>query len=261
MKKPANSSANKKIGWRALLLFAIAFIVTLIVTAPATLVAKIAEGSSNGQFVLANAAGSVWQGSATPAIRQRSGSLLALENLHWDIDFLPLFTGKIIVQFKWDNVAQAQPMEATVSMGKIEFRNALIPLQAVLIGELMPMLQPAQLSGQLQIRSEQVTFSKLGINGNALAEWVNAGSVLSTVNPLGSYSINLAGAGERLDMTLVTTSGALLLEGNGSFTRDQGLKFQVTARAAADSKGRLDELLNNLGPESAPGVHSLNLMR
>jgi len=53
----------------------------------------------------------------------------------------------------------------------------------------------------------------------------------------------------------------LLLEGKGSFTRNQGLKFQATARAAAESKGSLDELLNNFGPESAPGVHAINLMR
>lgn len=261
MKKPGTGSALKKIGWRAFALFACAFITTLIVVAPATLLAKIAEGSSNGQLVLANAAGTLWHGSATPAIRQRAGRLLVTERLHWDIALLPLFSGKIVTRFQWDNVVQAQPMEATVSFGQIEFRNALIPMQAVIIGELMPMLQPAQLSGQLLIRSDQVTFSKSGINGNAVAEWVNAGSVLSAVNPLGSYSINLAGAGERVGLTLVTTSGALLLEGSGSFTRDQGLKFQATARAAADSKGRLDELLNNLGPESAPGVHSLKLMR
>jgi len=255
------SGALKKIGWPALLLFTISFVVTLIVTAPATLLGKIVESSSNGQFVLANAAGSVWQGTATPAIRQRAGTLLVLEKLQWDIALLPLVTGKIVVQIQWDNVLQAQPMVATVSYGQIEFRNALIPMQAKIIGELMPMLQPVQLSGQIHIRSEQLMFSKLGINGNAIAEWVNAGSVLSSVNPLGSYNINLAGAGEKLDITLVTASGALLLEGNGSFTREQGLKFQTTARASADSKGSLDELLNNLGPESAPGVHSLNLMR
>ena len=261
MRKSSNSSPINKIGWRALLLFAGAFVATLLVTAPATLLAAIVERSSSGQFVLANAAGTVWHGRAAPAIRQRAGTLLVLEKLSWDIALLPLFSGKIVARFQWDNEVQGQPMEVTVSYGQIEFRNALIPLQAVIIGELMPMLQPAQLSGQLQIRSEQLTFSKAGISGNAFAQWANAGSVLSTVNPLGSYSINLAGAGERLDITLGTISGTLLLEGSGSFTREQGLKFQATARAAADSKGSINELLNNLGPESAPGVHSLSLMR
>lgn len=251
----------KKIGWRASVLFAIAFIITLIVTAPATLLARMVEAGSNGQFVLANAGGTVWHGSATPAIRQRTGNFVALEKLHWDIDWLPLFTGKIITRLRWENVEQALPMVATFSFSQIELRNAILPLQAAILGELTPMLQPVQLSGKMQIKSDLFTFSKSGINGNAIADWTNAGSVLSTVNPLGSYRINLAGAGERLDVTLITTSGALLLEGKGSFTRNQGLKFQATARATAESKGRLDELLNNFGPESAPGVHAINLMR
>jgi len=251
----------KKIGWRALVLFAIAFFITLIVTAPATLLGRMVEVGSNGQFALANASGTVWQGSATPVIRQRAGSLLALEKLHWDIAWLPLFTGKIITRLRWDNVEQALPMVATVSLTQIELRNAILPLQAALLGELTPMLQPVQLSGKMQIKSDLFTFSKSGISGNAIADWTNAGSVLSSVNPLGSYRINLAGAGEKLDVTLITTSGVLLLEGKGSFTRNQGLKFQATARAAAESKGSLDELLNNFGPESAPGVHAINLMR
>jgi len=251
----------KKIGWRAFALFALAFVVMLVVTAPATLLAKVAEGASGGRFILANATGTVWQGGARPAIRQRSGSLLAMEQLRWDVALLPLFTGKIIIRLDWDNVAQAQPMVATISFKQIEVRNAVIPLQAAALGELSPVLQPVQLSGQMQIRSEQFTFSSQGLNGIAVADWLNAGSAMSSVNPLGNYRINLAGAGEKLEVSLVTLSGALLLEGKGGFMPEQGLRFQLTARAAADSKGKLDELINNFGPESAPGVHTLNLMR
>ena len=251
----------KKIGWRAFALFVIAFTVTLLVTAPATLLAGMVEAESNGQFVLANATGTLWRGNATPAIRQRSGSLLALESLHWEIDFWSLFTGRLRTHLRWDNVQQGQPMVATISFNQVELRNVVIPLQAAILGELAPLLQPVQLSGQMQIKSDQFTLSKSGINGSAVAEWLNAGSVLSAVNPLGSYRINLTGAGERLDASLTTISGPLLLEGKGGFSRNQGLKFQATARAEENSKGSLDELLNNFGPESAPGVHTLNLMR
>ena len=251
----------KKIGWRIYTVFALAFIVTLIGIAPATLVARMVERGSDGQFVLANARGTVWAGSAAPAIRQRAGSLIAVEGLHWDIAFLPLFTGKMSIKFRWDNVEQGQPMLATISLSQIEFRNVVLPLDAGILGELSPMLKPVQLSGQMQIKSELFTLSRQGITGSAVADWTNAGSVLSQVNPLGSYRINLTGAGERLEVALVTTSGVLQLAGTGSFTHTQGLKFNGTARAAADSKGVLDELLRNFGPESAPGVHSLSLMR
>lgn len=251
----------KKIGWRVWTLFVGAFLVTLIVTAPATLLARMVEGNSGGQLVLANAMGTVWQGNATPAIRQRTGGLLALEKLHWDIAILPLFAGKISIEFRWDNVEQLQPMVVTASFSRIELKNAVLPLHAGFLGEILPLLQPVQLSGKMLIKSEQFTFSRQGMSGSAVADWTHAGSVLSSVNPLGSYRINLAGSGERLDVSLHTTSGVLLLEGVGSFTSGRGLTFQGTARASAASKGSIDELLSNFGPESAPGVHSLNLMR
>lgn len=260
MNTSLETGAVKKIGWRVMLLFAAAFFATLLVTAPATLLAKVVASASNGQLILANASGSVWHGSATPALRQRSGSFLALEKLHWDMELLPVLTGKLSSQFRWDNV-QGKPMLVTASFGQVEVRNLLLPLYAGILGELVPLLQPIQLSGQMQIRSEQFVFSKQGMQGNAVAEWSNAGSVLSTVKPLGNYRISLAGSGEKLDIVLATTSGVLQLEGQGSFTMNQGARFQGTARASADSKGSIDELLSNFGPESSPGVHSLNLMR
>lgn len=251
----------KNIGWRTWLLFVGAFFVTLIVTAPATLLARMVEGSSNGQFVLANATGTVWQGNAIPALRQRTGGLFALEKLHWDVAILPLFTGKLSIKFRWDNMEQLQPVVATISYSQIELSNVVIPLHAGLLGELSPLLQPVQLSGQMLIKSDQFTISRQGMSGSAVADWTHAGSVLSSVNPLGSYRINLAGSGERLDVTLITTSGVLLLDGTGNFSSGRGLSFQGTARASAKSNGSIDELLSNFGPESAPGVHSLNLMR
>jgi general secretion pathway protein N len=250
-----------KISKRSIALFILVFAGMLIVTAPATLLSRVVESASNGQFVLANATGTVWSGSASPALRQHSGSLMALEKLHWNISILPLFTGKLVTELKWDNVEQSQPMLVTASFAQVELRNAIIPLQAGVLGELAPMLQPAQLSGQMQIKGDLFTLAKSGINGDAVADWLNAGSVLSAVNPLGSYRLNLKGAGERLDVSLMTLSGALILEGNGSFSRSQGVKFQATARASESSKDSLRELLNNFGPETSPGVRTLNIMR
>lgn len=251
----------KRMGWKAVSLFVLTFVTTLVVNTPATLLAKLAEGASSGQFVLANAAGTIWRGEARPAIRQRNGSMLVLEKLHWEIALWPLFTGKIITRLEWDNIAQAQPMLVTITFDQIELRNTVIPLDAAILGGVSSVLQPAQLSGQMQIRSEQFTFTRQGFAGNAVADWLNAGSAMSTVNPLGSYRINLAGAGESLDVSLMTLSGVLLLDGKGRVTRNQGVNFQLTARAASSSNGKLDELINNFGPETSPGVHTLTLLR
>lgn len=250
----------RKIGWRAFTIFVFAFIISLLVTAPATLLSRVVESASKGRFLLANASGNFWQGSATPAIRRDSGNLLALEKLHWDIAVLPLFTGKINTRLRWESVEQVQPMTVILSYGQVEVRNAWVPLPASVLGDLTPMLQPAQLSGNILIKSDQFSYSANGINGSAAADWMNAGSVLSAVKPLGSYQLGISGNGQQLELSLKTIAGALVLEGNGSFAQNGGLKFQATARASAESKEGLNELLNNFGPESAPGVHRLNLM-
>jgi len=250
----------KKIGWRIYVLFALVFITTLVVTAPASLIAAVVDGVSKGRFVLANVGGTIWKGNATPSIRQRAGNLMALEKLHWEIDVMSIFSGKIIARMGWDNMEQIQPMLVTASIGQIELRNVLLPLQAGVLGEITPMLKPIQLSGTINIKSELFVLSKQGMTGTAMGDWVNAGTVLSAVNPLGTYHINLAAEGDKLNVTLKTTSGLLQLDGNGSLSQNRGLQLTITARAGEDSKGRLDELLSNFGPESSPGVHTLNLM-
>jgi general secretion pathway protein N len=251
----------KKIGWKINTLFIITFIVTLIVTAPAALYGKVAEVSSNGQITLANTSGTIWQGSANPAIRQRTGNLLVLERLHWDVSFLQLFTGKVKTSFRWDNWAQVPPMVATLAFNSVDFKNVFLPLHAGILSEFLPLLQPIQLSGQLQIKSENLVVSRQGILGNGVADWVDAGSVLSAVKPLGHYRMILAADGEKINISLVTMSGILQLDGNGAYAQKTGAKFQVTARSASANPGEIDELLKNFGPESAPGVHTLNLMR
>jgi hypothetical protein len=52
----------------------------------------------------------------------------------------------------------------------------------------------------------------------------------------------------------------LLLEGDGIWLTGQGLEFHGKAQASAGNNDNLKELLNHLGPETNPGVHSFNLI-
>lgn len=251
----------KKPGKGIIALFVLVLLATLLATAPATLLSAVVEKASKGQVLLANASGTVWQGSAVPALRQRNGNLLPLEKLHWEMTMWQLLTGKLVLQLRWDNVPQPQPMLVTATFSQVELRNAVLPLYAGLLGEAVPLLKPIQLSGQVQIRSPQFTLTRQGMTGQAVAEWSNAGSVLSAVKPLGHYQINLDGAGTRMEIALKTVSGALQLEGKGALTINQGFVFRGTARAAANNAGGLEELLGNFGPQSEPGVHAFSVMQ
>lgn len=244
---------------RTLLVFALAFIITLIITAPAALLNGWMQRATQGQLVLANTGGTVWHGSATPALPQRDGGLIALGPLHWDVELLPLFSGKLKIILRWDDVPQPVAMEAIFSPGGLELNHALLVLPAAALGGISPLLQPAQLQGQIQIQSEHLLVSSQGIEGVANADWLNAGSALSAVNPLGKYHLTFTGSGDRLHIALATTSGALILDGQGDWSRDRGLEFHGKARAAEGRQDSLVELLAHLGPEESASVHTLTL--
>lgn len=259
--KPA-AAKPAKYHWitpRTLIIFVLAFLLTLIIQAPATLLNGWLKSASYGRLLLANANGTVWQGSGTLAMPKRAGGIITLGSLHWDMAALPLLGGKLKITLRWDDTPEATPTEVIASMNRIELNHLQAILPAAAIGEVSPLIEPVQLQGNLQIRSDHFVITPNGTEGTASADWLNAGSALSSVNPLGKYLLTFTGAGERLQIALTTTSGALLLEGQGNWSRPRGLEFNGKARAAEGQQERLAELLAHLGPQESPGVHMLTL--
>ena len=248
-----------RLGKRVFALFVLAYLLTLIITAPASLLDKILQSMTDGRLLLANASGTLWHGAATPALRQQKGSLVALQPLHWEVAVLPLFTAKIKIRIQWDDLPPASAMETIVSFKQIELQHALLLLPAQVLEELSPILKPAQFRGQFQIQSDHLVFSKRGLEGAAVVDWQQASSALSSITPLGNYHLTLNGAGDSINIGLATTSGVLLLEGQGTWSAPRGLEFHGTARAAEGKQESLAELLSHLGPQKSPGVYSFTL--
>ena len=241
----------------ALALFALTYLGVLIANAPASLLSVALTQVSNGQATFADAQGTLWQGEAIPLIQMKQAAPIALHRLHWRITPQSLFSGKLRAALHWDNAAA--PIQASLTLQQLELQQFSATLPAELLGGVAPLLRPAQLRGILQIHSEQLILNAHHINGNAVADWIDASSSFSTLAPLGTYRITLAGMGDRLNASLSTTSGALMLNGQGGWSATQGLNFQGTASAAADKTDELTELLNHLGPETAAGVHGITL--
>lgn len=248
-----------KKGKRIFALFSIAYLLTLLITAPASLLDRCLQYASQGRLLLANANGTVWNGSATPALRTQDGRLIGLPFLRWEIAVPPLFTGKIQTRLQWDDQPPASAMEAIFSFNRIELHHALFQLPAQVLNEVSPMLKPAQFRGQIQIQYDHLVFSGSGIDGNAVVDWRQASSALSSIAPLGSYRLALNGMGKRINIGLTTTSGILLLEGDGNWLAGQGLEFHGKAQASAGNYNNLTDLLHHLGPEVSPGVHGFSL--
>jgi len=244
---------------RTFALFVLAYLLTLLITAPASLLDSGLQYASKGRLLLANANGTVWNGSATPALRTQDGGLITLPFLHWEIAAPSVFSRKIKARLQWDVQPPASAMEVIISSSQIELHHVLLQLPARALEEASIMLKPAQFRGQLQIQGDSLLFSKRGIEGSAVVDWRQARSALSAIAPLGDYRLALNGAGNRIHIGLTTTSGVLQLQGEGNWVAGRGLEFNGKAQASAGNYDNLTELLHHLGPEISPGVHGFNL--
>ncbi|MFA6014817.1 MAG: type II secretion system protein N [Gallionellaceae bacterium] len=242
------------------ILFIVTFLGALLVTAPATLLGIVLGDVSQNRLELANTQGSIWRGSANPVIRQRSGKLITLDKLHWEMIFMPLLSGKLNIQLNWDHAAQIAPMEISATPAQLEIHNALIPLPALLLDEVSDFLKPAQLRGDVILKSDSLVITPQAVLGNASADWINASSLLSTIAPLGNYHLAFSSTASGVDIVLSTSSGALILGGQGRLTATNGLDFKGTAQASKGNEDALRDLLGHLGPELTPGVSTFNLV-
>lgn len=261
-------------------LFVLTLLFTLIITAPATLLNSLATRVTHGRLLLTNIHGSLWQGTATPVIIQKDNVLMPLQQLHWKIHFWPLWTGQLNISLWRDDLPQSSAMQAIFSGNQIELKHLQLTVPAAALSEISPQLRLAQLQGKIQIASEHLLLKSRSITGKANADWLDAGSTLSPINPLGIYHLtlnsipgndipgnnvsgnNAAGTetASSLNISLTTTSGALILKGNGNWSPAQGLKFHGTAQAAEGHQARLGSLLGYMGRQESPGVYTLALV-
>jgi general secretion pathway protein N len=243
----------------SIIIFLFAFLLTVLITAPASLLDRGLQFFSQNRLLLANATGSIWRGSATPALRTREGHFVTLPFLQWKITLSSLFSGKIIAHLQWDNQPANAATEIVISMKQIELHHATLQLPARLLEESSVMLKPAQFRGQLQVQGEYLVLSNRGMEGNVIVDWKQASSAISSIAPLGDYHLTLNGSGAKINIGLSTLTGVLQLTGDGDWLAGRGLEFHGKAQASAGNQDNLRELLHHLGPELTPGVHAFNL--
>lgn len=229
----------------------------LVVTAPSSLLNQPVERLSNGKLTLANCQGTIWHGSATPVLH--TSKAMPLHTLNWKIEPGNWLQGKFSISTFWENLDAVAPMVLTLDRKGITLSNLLLPVPAEVIAEFSPFLKPAQFGGKLRIESPLLSFSDNQLQGNATAHWTNASSAMSAVRPLGNYLITFVAVKENIGVALSTESGALQLNGQGSWLPTQAFHFTATAHATPETQDSLTELLNHLGPEITPGVFQISL--
>jgi general secretion pathway protein N len=245
---------------KTIAIFAAAFLITLVVKAPATLLDAWVGSATNGALALAYPAGTVWSGSATPVLNFRQSAPLPLARMDWEISFRSIFSGGILLRLRDSSAPQKPPAEIYLGLRQVELRNFAIELPAAAMGELDPMLQAMRFQGQVEIAAGSLVIRRDGtVNGNVAANWQGAGSALSPVNPFGNYHFDLTGQGDRVQISLGTLSGGLQLNGQGTWLTSGKLSFQAAASASGPGKEMFSEILHHMGPETAPGVFTFKI--
>ncbi|MEY4753979.1 MAG: hypothetical protein RJA44_1654 [Pseudomonadota bacterium] len=234
-------------------------LICLVLQAPAAWLAGVVASASQGRVQLAEAEGTLWNGSAVTVLTAGSGSRDARAlpgRLEWTLRPQGL---------SWQlRLRQACCLngwtELRLRPGLGRVRAELIPGGAWLglwpaawlsgLGTPWNTLQP---SGGLRLSTRNLTFEwvqgRFAVEGSADLELVDFASRLSTLPRLGSYRLSLSGdraqAGT-LQVQLSTLDGALLLSGQGSWSAS-GFRLRGEASAAEADQAALNNLLNIIG--------------
>lgn len=223
----------------------------LIAFAPATLIDVHLQHISAGSLHLAEARGTLWSGTGQMEIRNRGGRTEVAKGIAWRMVPLSLARGRLVYKLALEQAGQDFPV--TLSLSDINLANADIRLPAKVLGLSIPRLAPLGLTGELLLHIVSFSFGHEQMSGNATVKWRNAGSLLTSVSPLGEYELSFHDEGAVIHGLLSTVQGPLRLDGAGSWGNREGIKLLVTAHVPPQHQQQLAPLLRLIAVERDSG--------
>ncbi|HZT55646.1 MAG TPA: type II secretion system protein N [Burkholderiaceae bacterium] len=238
---------------------AVGALVALIAFAPAAWLAGRVASTTGQRLLLADARGTVWNGSAVAVLTGGEGSRDASAlpgRLSWTLR--PRGLGLEL------QLQHACCLNGTVALqvrpgfGRTEY--TLVPpagwvgqWPAALLGGLGTPFNTMQLGGSVRLESKGLRFEsvqgRLIVDGRADFDIIEASSRLSTLPSLGSYRMSVSGDAANPGISLLSLStggGALQLSGSGTWG-PAGVRFRGEARASVGEEAALSNLLNIIG--------------
>ncbi|TAM47995.1 MAG: type II secretion system protein N [Burkholderiaceae bacterium] len=227
----------------------------LLMFAPASWLAQLLAQRTNGHVVLAQARGTIWNGSAQLVLAAGADSRVALAlpgRLVWKLR--PAW-GALIARID-ATCCSAQPLQLQItprwSGARLALADGRSQWPAALLAGLGAPWNTVQLDGTLALSSRTLslewTDGRMEVSGQAQLDAIGLSSRLSTLKPMGSYRMTLNG-GATPTLTLETLQGSLQLTGSGRWVGSR-LRFNGVASAAPEREAALSNLLNILGRRS-----------
>jgi general secretion pathway protein N len=237
---------------RTLCAFALAaYVVALVVLAPATLIDARLQRMGEGTLRLAEARGSLWSGAGWIEVRDAHGRAGIARRISWRVLPVSLLRGRLVADIALEQADRRFPV--TVSLSRVEVGALHVRLPAAALSLGMPRLAPLRLTGEVVVDIAQLSLERGSVRGEATLQWRAAGSALTPVAPLGDYEVRFTAAGNTVKGALRTLEGPLELEGTGNWSSGAAPSFLVTARVQAPHQEQLAPLLRLIAVERGAG--------
>lgn len=240
--------------WRwALLGAALGVLLGVLRYAPAVWVERAVAAASQGRVQLSQSTGTVWAGSAQLTLTGGAGSRDALRlpgRVQWG---LQLGWGTLHLTLGAD-CCTPQPLALQVSPGwqrwEVVAQAHTSHWPAALLSGLGTPWNTLQPAGTLVLQTPglqvHTALDRWSLEGQVQVQLQDMGSRLSTLRPLGSYTLQLEG-GAQPRLSLSSRAGsALELRGQGQWSGGR-LRFEGEATAQPAHAAELSNLLNIVG--------------
>lgn len=230
-------------------------LLALVLFAPARWLAAGVARATQGHVLLAEARGTVWDGSARLVLTGGRGSKDAAAlpgRLAWELQ--PRWNGAAARLRSECCMPQPVAVRARLRFGGIDVDvgDSVSQWPARIATGLGTPWNTLQLDGEVRLATQGLSVEWIEgrpvVSGRAELLALRVASRLSTLRPMGSYRITLQG-GTATTLRLETLEGALQLTGSGQWVGPR-LRFRGEATAAPEREAALSNLLNIIGRRS-----------
>jgi len=250
----------KKSRWLLYGIFGLVFyLLFLIIEMPASWFAWGLNRYTQGTVRLDPTAGTLWGGNGRLVIYYPQTTPHDFGKTEWNINPFWLLAGR--VQFSLQANYQDRQIKTTLGVARNSFmlKDTEAEFSAPFAAQIYSPLSLISPQGKVRISAEGLKLSPGKIEGAAALEWLNAGSGLSSVQPLGDYRLEITGADKNTNLKLTTLHGDLEFTGQGQWQPQSG-QVQINGSALPRARaGELESLLSMIGPDQGNGRRSLNI--
>lgn len=252
---------NKK-RWLLYSVFGLFFyLLFLVIEMPASWLAWGLNRYSQGSVRLDPIAGTLWSGKGRLAINYPQATPHDFGPAEWRINPFWLFAGRFQVSLQVGGQDQDRRIKTTLAVARDHFllKNTEAEFPATFVAQIYAPLSLISPQGKVRIMAPEFMLAAERSQGTASLEWLNAGSGLSSVQPLGDYRLDITGAEKNADLKLTTLRGDLEFTGQGQWQPGTG-QLQINGSALPRNQlSKLEPLLNLLGNDQGNGQRALTI--